>query len=296
MITRRDLITVAAGVVATVIAIGLEHRMTTESVYLGTEIPVPASMVNVSGTDQSILPDPAVAYTFQDEFFGPAGSAPDTAKWGYDLGAGGWGNNELETYTSTRANSYLDGQGHLVISATTDGKGGYMSARMNTNGKFQQQGGHFEARIQLDSQPGLWPAFWLLGSNIGSSGWPMCGEVDIMEDYGQGFTETTVHTPNGSSATYTQHSDVILDNNWHTYRLDWDLQAEVFTFSRDGSPYFTASAEEFPSQSWVFGPQAPNNGGMFFMLNMAVGGFVGAPPAATKFPAVMLVDYVRAWH
>lgn len=272
---------------------------TASSVYSGTQVPVPPGIITIpSGTSvPDMEPDPSIAYTFQDEFDGPAGSAP-SALWKYDLGAGGWGNNELETYTSSRANSYLDGEGHLVIAVLKSSTGAYTSARLNTNGTFKQQGGHFEARIKLTTTAGVWPAFWLMGADFNTVNWPQCGEVDVLEDYGIAatpFLESTVHTPNGSS-TYNQHSDIASDNDWHTYRLDWNLQAETFTFSRDGYPYQTLSAEQFPASSWVFGPATPNNGGMFMLLNVAVGGFVGTPPASTEFPVQMLVDYVRCWQ
>jgi beta-glucanase (GH16 family) len=292
-------ISMIAGIAVTEVAIKIGQYLTMTSIYPGTQVPVPAQINQIpTGTDdQNILPDPSIAYTFQDEFNGPAGSAP-SALWKYDLGGGGWGNNELETYTNSRNNSYLDGQGHLVIAATTDRNGHYWSARLTTNGTFAQQGGHFEARVQLNAQAGIWPAFWMMGNNFNSAGWPQCGEVDIFENYGivsAPFIETTVHTPNGST-TYNQHTDIVLDNEWHTYRLDWDLEAETFAFSRDGAPYFTVSAEQYPTESWVFGPASSNNGGMFFLLNVAVGGFVGIPSTATQFPALMLVDYVRAWR
>jgi beta-glucanase (GH16 family) len=240
---------------------------------------------------QDISPDPGILYTFQDEFDGPDGSAP-AAHWVYDSVPGP---GELEVYTESRNNSYLDGLGNLVIAATTDGEGHYWSARLCTNGTFAQQGGHFEMRIKLNSQAGAWPAAWMLGTDFNTQGWPRCGEVDILEDYGRSSIESTVHTPNGRT-TYMQQGGVPSDTDWHAYRLDWDLGARTFTFNRDGWPYLTVSANQFPAASWVFGPGGPNNGGMFFLLNVAVGGYVGTPPAATEFPVSMLVDYVRAWQ
>ena len=250
--------------------------------------PVTAVTVSTAPT-----PAPASGYTFTDDFNGSAGSAPDSAKWVYDLGGGGWGNGELETYTDSRNNSYLDGNGNLVIAATTDGQGHYWSARLKTLSKFAQLGGHFETRIKLNSQPGIWPAFWLMGQDITSVNWPRCGEVDVLEDFGHSQVQTTVHTPNGTS-TYQKNAIIISDTAWHVYRMDWNLAAEVFTFYRDNVPYFTASASQFPTASWVFGPTSPDNGGMFFLLNVAVGGYVGAPKPAS-WPVTMLVDYVHAW-
>jgi len=251
--------------------------------------------VSTPSVNQDIEPDPGIFYTFQDEFDGPAGSALNTAKWKYDLGGGGWGNNEMEVYTDSLNNSYLDGQSNLVIAATTDGAGHYWSARLNTNGIFAQQGGHFEARIKLAPQAGIWPAFWMLGANYSTAGWPQCGEVDIAELFGPAaFINSTVHTPNGT-AVNSVGGTVPSGTAWHTYRLDWDLAAETFTFNLDGQPYYTISSVELPATSWIFGPATPSNGGMFFLLNVAVGGETSTPPATTMFPAVMLVDFVRAW-
>lgn len=230
-------------------------------------------------------------YTFSDDFDGPAGSPPDPSKWVYDLGGGGWGNQELETYTASRANSYLDGNSNLVIAAT-EVSGAYCSARLKTLGMFAQIGGSFEARIKLASQPGVWPAFWLMGQNITKAGWPACGEIDVMEDFGQSAIRSTVHTPN-QAATYAQGFDLASDTAWHTYRAD--ISGEGVVFSRDGYEYGHTPRSYCPPGAWVFGPDGPNNGGLFILLNVAVGGYVGTPPPSAKFPAVMLVDYVRAW-
>ena len=127
-----------------------------------------------------VLPGEEAALTFEDDFTGPAGSPPDPARWHHDVGNTGYGYRQLQTYTTSRANSFLDGNGHLVIRATRDGDG-YASARLTTLGRFTQYQGTFEARIKLEVQQGLWPAFWLLGPGR----WPSHGEVDIMENYGQ---------------------------------------------------------------------------------------------------------------
>jgi beta-glucanase (GH16 family) len=234
-------------------------------------------------------------YTFNDDFDGPAGSAPDPAKWTYDLGAGGWGNNELETYTGSRTNSYIDGKSNLVIAAT-EANGVYFSARLKTQGRFSQIGGHFEARIKLASQLGVWPAFWLLGQDISKIGWPGCGEIDIYENFGYcSDVSSSVYAQKSGSNTYEYHSTIADDGNWHVYRADVD--AGGITFSRDGYEYGHCPNTFCPSAAWKFGPQEPDNGGMYFLLNIAVGGnsSQSPPPATTKFPATMLVDYVRAW-
>ena len=119
---------------------------------------------------------------WSDEFTQPDGSAPDSTKWGYDVGGTGWGNNELEYYTSRTNNARIEG-GQLVIEALQENYGGknYTSARLLTKGKWSWTFGRIEARIKIPRGQGLWPAFWTLGTNIDSVKWPTCGEIDIME-------------------------------------------------------------------------------------------------------------------
>lgn len=233
------------------------------------------------------------AYAFDDEFTGPVRSAPDPSKWAYDLGGGGWGNHELQVYTGSSANACTDGRGHLVIAAIPGRDGAWTSARLKTEGLFAQVGGSWQARIKLDSQPGFWPAFWLLGADIGQVGWPACGEIDIMEDFGASYVQATVHTPAGPATTSMAYAGVASDPGWHVYQLD--LTAAGLAFFRDGAPYLTATAADFPAGSWLYGPG--NNGGCFVLLNLAVGGDGpgGAPQPSAPYPVRMLVDYVRVW-
>ena len=138
-----------------------------------------------------------------DEFSGPNGSAPDPAKWTYDLGGNGWGNDELETYTNRLQNAHIE-DGNLVIQAAKEqftGPDGvarsYTSARLKTLGRFEPTYGRMEARIKIPSGQGMWPAFWMLGANAASVGWPQCGEIDIMENIGRepSIVHGTVHGP-----------------------------------------------------------------------------------------------------
>lgn len=241
---------------------------------------------------------PAVTYAFADDFDGPAGSAPDPSKWRYDLGGGGWGSNELQVYTSSRANSFLDGKGHLVIRATksVQTSGGrtattYHSARLNTLGKFSKYHGTFEARIKLDAQPGLWPAWWGVGANFPKVGWPACGEVDMLENYGGSSTvQTSVHTPDDARTdVLTKDAAIAVDDGWHTWRMWWNPRTGGFTFYKDGVKYLTVEPGQMAN--WVFSSGVP----MSMVLNLAVGGTVGTPPASVQFPVDLLVDYVRVW-
>jgi len=133
---------------------------------------------------------------WSDEFNQPDGSSPDATKWTYDTGGGGWGNNELEYYTSRTNNARIAG-GMLVIEADKENYQGssYTSARLKTQGKWSWRYGRMEARIKIPRGQGMWPAFWMLGTNITSVGWPTCGEIDIMENIGKepGTVHGTVH-------------------------------------------------------------------------------------------------------
>src|SRR5262249_55189758 len=118
---------------------------------------------------------------WSDEFDGQAGSAPDSTKWGYDIGGNGWGNNELESYTDRPQNASLDGNGNLIIKVINERFTGrdsitrdYTSARLLTKGKFEQKYGRFEARVKIPFGQGIWPAFWMLGNDISQAGWPTC--------------------------------------------------------------------------------------------------------------------------
>ena len=244
------------------------------------------------------VPPPGSSYTFADEFAGAAGSAPDSKLWGYDLGAGGWGNNELETYTSSAANAHLDGSGHLAVTVASDGKGGYTSARLVTRGKFTQMYGSFEASIKLAPVAGLWPAFWLLGPGPdgGSASWPACGELDLMENYG---SESLVScTINNGTVGWAPNLEVDTtdDGSWHTYRCDW-VPGTVSMF-KDGK-LLQAQTPQTVGGNWPYDNATALGGGMYFIVNVAVGGTGtnGAKPAASALPATsMLVDYVHAWN
>ncbi|HEY6332389.1 MAG TPA: glycoside hydrolase family 16 protein [Blastocatellia bacterium] len=240
---------------------------------------------------------------WSDEFNGPAGSAPDPTKWTYNIGAGGWGNNELEYYTRRRKNVYLDGQGDLVIQVLNKkytGQDGvtadYTSTRMLTQGLFTQKYGRIEARIKLPTGQGIWPAFWMLGDNINTVNWPQCGEVDIMENIGSqpSLNAGSMHGPGYSggqalTGTYTLPNGQIFAGDFHIFSIDWSPSA--VTFSVDGNAYETQTPADVPTgDDWVFDHP------FFLLMNVAVGGdYPGSPNSTTVFPQLMLVDYVRVY-
>lgn len=234
---------------------------------------------------------------WNDEFNGAAASQPDPAKWTYDLGNNnGWGNNELENYTNQPLNAHLDGAGNLVIHVAASGST-YTSARLKTQGLFATGPGRVEARIKLPYGQGIWPAFWMLGANITTVGWPACGEIDIMENIGKepSVNHGSLHGPgysgsNPKTATYTLPTGQKFSDAFHTFTIEWS--ATSVTFFVDGTAYNTVKATDIPAGTqWVF------NNPFFILLNVAVGGkFPGAPNSSTVFPQDMLVDYVRVYQ
>jgi len=165
--------------------------------------------------------------SWSDEF---NGATLDQTKWGYDTGGGGWGNGELEYYTSRTNNVYLQ-NGNLVVEAIQEPYLGsqYTSGRILTQNKFYQAYGRFEARIKIPYGQGLWPAFWLLGENIATVSWPACGEVDIMENIGKepNIVHGSVHGPNytggtGMSAPYSLSAGQRFADDFHLYAIEWE--------------------------------------------------------------------------
>jgi beta-glucanase (GH16 family) len=229
-----------------------------------------------------------------DEFNAAADTPPDASKWSYDLGGGGWGNQELETYTISGANVFHDGAGHLVIRALKTDAAGYTSARLKTLSKFATRYGKIEARIQIPYGQGLWPAFWMLGVDIEAVGWPKCGEIDIMENIGKepGIVHGTVHGPgysggNGIGHPYELSTGQRFADDFHVYAVTW--LPDQIEFLVDDQPYLRVTPKQLPAGTkWVYDHP------FFLLLNVAVGGsWPGNPNATTTFPQEMLVDWVR---
>ncbi len=241
----------------------------------------------------------AVGWTlvWSDEFAQPDGSPPDSAKWTYDIGASGWGNNEWQYYTSRTNNARIE-NGQLIIEARKENYSGanYTSARLKTQGKAAWRYGRIEARIKIPRGQGIWPAFWMLGTNITSVNWPNCGEIDILENIGKEPTNVygTIHGPGYSGGASIGRSYSLPDNAafadaFHIYAVEWTTNS--IRWFLDGQQYFSASPASLPNGStWVFTqPQ-------FLLLNVAVGGnWPGYPDATTTFPQQMIVDWVRVY-
>lgn len=239
---------------------------------------------------------------WSDEFDGAAGTAPSSANWGYDLGGNGWGNNELETYTNRTDNAFLDGDGHLVIKVInesfkgSDGiKRNYTSARILTKDKFSQRYGRIEARIKIPFGQGIWPAFWMLGSNINQVPWPSCGEVDIMENIGRepSIAHGTLHGPGysggaGLTGSLTLPDGQKLADDFHIFAVEWEPTS--IRFFVDDNLYETRTPADAAGRQWAFDHP------FFIILNVAVGGsWSGVPDATSTYPQTMTVDYVRVY-
>ncbi|MBN2163082.1 MAG: glycoside hydrolase family 16 protein [Pontiellaceae bacterium] len=231
-----------------------------------------------------------------DEF--DHGSAPDERKWSYDLGAGGWGNRELQTYTADPANVRIE-DGRLVITALKE-KDGFTSARIKTEGKFSFRYGTLEARIQVpDMGNGLWPALWMLGNSFSNIGWPACGELIAMEmGIGGAIADGVVNRRvtsaahwqverrhNTAGATLDHPTD--LTDGFHTYRMEW-TPTELIT-SIDDSRIWSldiSGIEQF---------HKPH----FLLLNLAVGGdYAGIHHPAditAPLPAEYRIDHIRVF-
>ncbi len=250
-------------------------------------------------------PAPAAGLVWHDEFDGPAGGTFDPTRWVADTGGGGFGNHELELYTTSADNVALDGRGHLVITARAErpataatcwyGRCRYTSARLETKGRFAQAYGRIEARIRIPRGQGVWPAFWLLGADIDSVGWPRSGEIDVMENIGRepDIVHGTLHGPGYSGADGIGRADTLptgaVADDFHVFAVEW-APRDIRWFV-DGREYHHATPADLPRGTpWVF--EHP----FFLLLNFAVGGdWPGAPDASTSFPQRMVVDYVRVY-
>jgi len=234
---------------------------------------------------------------WEDDFQGAAGDPPNAEIWTYDVGGDGWGNNQLEHNTDRPENVSLDGNGFLKIVARREAYEGnaYTSARIKTQGLKTVQYGRVEARIQLPAGTGIWPAFWMLGADIGELGWPSCGEIDILELRGDQPTEVlgTLHGPGYAGDTSVGGSLTTTDpvtGTFHTYAIEWD--PDHITWFFDDRLVYTANPGDLPSgTTWVYDHE------FFLLLNLAVGGnFLDDPDDTTSFPATMGVDYVRVYQ
>jgi len=238
---------------------------------------------------------PGYTLAWSDEF---SGSSVDLNNWNYESGNNnGWGNNELEYYTSSTKNSFVS-NGNLVIEARKEPINGfnYSSARMTTQNKKQFTFGRIDIRAKLPVSKGMWPALWMLGSNINTVGWPASGEIDIMELIGVSPNRVygTMHWKNtgGTNSNKGFQYDLNTGNfsqQFHVFSLVWTQ--DTLKWYVDDQLYYTGTKNDVGAANYPF--NAPE----FFIFNVAVGGnWPGPPDASTEFPQRMFVDYVRVFQ
>ena len=237
---------------------------------------------------------PGYTLKWADEF---DGNKLNTASWNYETGGGGWGNNELQNYTSSSKNSFVTSGGYLVIEARkeTIGTNQYSSARLTTQGKKEFTYGRIDIRAKLPKGQGIWPALWMLGSNINTTPWPASGEIDLMEYLGHQSNKTygTIHWGNvGAPSTQSGGSYILPSGNFndkfHVFSFIWT--SDKMEWYVDDVKFFTVNKSDVTGNY-------PFDKPFFFIFNVAVGGnWPGSPDATTVFPQRMIVDYIRVFE
>jgi len=223
---------------------------------------------------------------WQDEF---DGSSLDTTKWKVDVGGNGWGNNESQYYTAQGNLNIQNSLLTITAKAEQFGNNQYTSAKIKTEGKFNVRFGKIETRMKCPMGQGLWPAFWMLGSNHSTIGWPKCGEIDVIEHIN---SETKVHgTAHWDNVGHIYWGGIINNDptQFHNYSIIWD-STKIQWFMDDQIYY------QLNTLNGVNGTEEFQNS-FYLILNLAVGGnWPGYPNANTIFPAEMLVDYIKVYQ
>jgi beta-glucanase (GH16 family) len=254
-------------------------------------------LFGLSGAGTPTTYGQSLSLVWSDEFNSVTSSNVDTTKWVFESGNNnGWGNSEKEFYTGRTNNAYVAG-GLLHIRAQIESTNGfnYTSARLKTQGLFWTTYGRIEWRAKLPAGVGLWPALWMLGTNIDSIGWPGCGEIDVVENDGSDvfFEQGSIHS--GTDATqiydFTGGDSV---TNFHVYDLDWTSNS--ITWSVNGVAYETQTSwGSSTGNPYPF----PFNQPFFLLMNVAVGGsYLGNPSTSSinpSLPGEMVIDYIRVY-
>ncbi len=238
---------------------------------------------------------PGYTLAWSDEF---SGDALNRDVWNQETGTGsnGWGNNELEFYTTSTKNTFVS-DGNLIIEARKEdmGTSKYTSGRMTTLGKKEFKFGRIDIRAKLPVGKGLWPALWMLGANINDVGWPACGETDIMELVGKepSTANGTVHWGTPASHQYIGSSYDLpagdFSDDFHVFSINW--KQDSISWYVDDNLYFKFKASGTGAYDYPF------NAPQFFIFNVAVGGDWPEPPDNnTVFPERMFVDYIRVFQ
>lgn len=233
---------------------------------------------------------------------------PDSNIWTYDVGNGcpnlcGWGNQELQHYIKENPNNARVEDGKLIIEAHKGSDGRWTSARLKTQGKKSFQYGRIQFRAKLPTGSGTWPALWMLGNDITKTGWPRCGEIDIMEHVGKthGTILSAIHTPSSHGDTQNKATTATnnVDSEWHVYEMRWTKKKLAFYV--DGKKYYTYQPKVRNAETWPFDNE------FFIIMNIAIGGGLGSEPQYETdglkngvdpelTTARMEVDYVRVYQ
>jgi len=224
--------------------------------------------------------------TWSDEF--DINGAPDPTNWTYDLGDGGWGNGEVQTYTNDSENVIVE-DGFLKITAKTDGAGSYTSARIKSENLQEFTYGRAEVRAKLPSAGGTWPAIWTLGANFDTVGWPASGEMDIMEHVGNNpntVLSTLHYTGNSGGSGPTGSIEIATaTSDFHNYTMEWT--PDSIQFFVDDNPVHTSFDNTI---------ETPFNSDFFFIMNVAMGGTLGGTIDSSFTEDTMEVDYIRVYQ
>jgi len=253
------------------------------------------SFAVISVAIYSFADKPEYSLVWSDEF--DYTGLPDESKWNYDVGGHGWGNNELQFYTRSRAENARVEDGHLIIEARREEWEGrdYTSARLVTKGKGDWQYGKIQVKARIPSGLGTWPAIWMLGSNTPLK-WPDDGEIDIMEHvgYDQGRVHGSIHCRKYHHSIGTQKTANVTvpdaSEAFHIYEVEWDRDS--VRVGMDGNHYFGFVNERSGYEAWPFDNK------MYLLLNVAVGGNWGGAKGvdSTIWPRRMEIDYVRVYQ
>lgn len=226
---------------------------------------------------------------------------PNPEYWSYDVGGDGWGNGEFQYYTDARPENARVENGRLIIEARKEDYEGrlYTSARILTENKKHFSYGMLEARIKLPAGVGVWPAFWMLGADFSTVGWPDCGEIDIMEFVGKDPNKIhgTIHGPfysAGGGITGSHDFGSPATEDFHVFKIVWE--ENLIRWYVDDILYHSAGPDDIGGSprsgpyEWVFDHP------FFIILNVAIGGSWGGPVSPEmEFPVQMEVDYVRVY-
>jgi beta-glucanase (GH16 family) len=272
---------------------------TAEITYTPTVTSIPTSTPIATPVPIEVDTEEGWELVWHEEF---DGDAINRTNWTFDIGGWGWGNGEAQYYTDRPENARVE-NGLLVIEARQEKyeNSYYTSARLLTQDLQEFRYGRIEARLKVPPGAGLWPAFWMLGSDFErnpddpyDSNWPEAGEIDIMEYVGRepDLIMGTVHGPGYSGSTGRSkwnRQDFEIADDFHTYAIEWNYEGISWFF--DGEKYFTLQREDIGDLEWVFDNE------FFILLNLALGGqFAGPISLDTKFPANLYVDYVRVYQ